>query len=89
MPGAQDLLPQMLRKDALRDGPKRQSLLDKAIGPAGLPSLRSAVALSAATYKKNYYHWQVRIVDDGAKDSLYAKHEKVGFMSGGDTIRLA
>jgi hypothetical protein len=31
----------MLRKDALRDGPKRQSLLDKAIGPAGLSSLRS------------------------------------------------
>ena len=52
MPGAQDLLPQMLRKDALCDGPKRQSLLDKAIGPAGLPSLRSALALSAATYKK-------------------------------------
>ena len=50
MPGAQDLLPQMLRKDALCDGPKRQSLLDKAIGPAGLPSLRSALALSAATH---------------------------------------
>jgi len=27
-------------------------LLDKAIGPAGLPSLRSALALSAATYKE-------------------------------------
>ena len=61
----------------------RQSLLDKAIGPSGLPSLRSALALSTAACKEKYCHWQVRNADDGATDSLYAKHEKVGFMLGG------
>ena len=71
MPGAQDLLPQMLLKDALRDGPKRQSLLDKAIGPAGLPSLRSALALSAAIYDGIHCH-PCEERHGGATDSLNA-----------------
>jgi hypothetical protein len=49
---------------------KSQPPLDKAIGPAGLPSLRSALALSAATYKDFIVIWQVRNADYRAGEKI-------------------